>query len=159
MFEKLQLLVERYDKLGLKTQLYFTLEFFCGISNIMSFNNYKTAYMLLFNPIESIMQVYKDGNYSEIIQFIEENNLAKIEIFFFITYIYLLDLMNENIENTYILLVEDLRNHIDYMGLIFLIAFIHLITSVFLIFHRNMDKDCQNFIQMRKIFKICNINE
>ena len=152
-------IVERYDKMGLKTQLYFTLEFFCEISNIMSFNNYKTAYMLLFNPIESIMQVYKDGNYSDIIQFIEENNLAKIEIFYFIMYIYLLDLMNENIENTYILLVEDIRNHIDYMGLIFLIAFIHLITSVFLIFHRNMDKDCQNFIQMRKIFKICNINE
>ena len=152
-------IVERYDKMGLKTQLYFTLEFFCETSNIMSFKNYKTAYMLLFNPIESIMQVYKAGNYSEIIQFIEHNNLAKIEIFFFITYIYLLDLMNENIENTYTLLVEDIRYHIDYMGLIFLIAFIHLIISVFFIFHRNMDKDCQNFIQMRKIFKICNINE
>ena len=152
-------LVEKYDKMGLKLQLYFTLEFFCEISNIMSFKNYKTAYMQLFNPIESIMQIYNAGEYSEIIEFIEKNNLAKIEIFFFITYIYLLDLMNENIQNTYILLVEDIKNHIDYMGIIFLIAFIHLVTSAFLIFHRNMDKDCQNFIQMRKIFKVCNINE
>ena len=125
----------------------------------MSFQNYKTAYMLLFNPVESIMHVYKDGNYSEILQFIEENNLAKIEIFFFITYIYFLDLMNENIQNTYISFVDDIRKHIDYMGIIFLIAFIHLITSVIFIFHRNVDKDCQNFIQMRNIFKICNINE
>ena len=67
--------------------------------------------------------------------------------------------MNENIKHAYVLLVDNLKKHIDYMGIIFLVAFVQLIISVFLIFHRNMDKDCQRFIQMRKIFKICNINE
>ena len=152
-------LLKKYNKMGLETQFYITLIVFCETSNIMSFKNYKTAYMQLFSPIENIMQTFKTGEYSDIVKFIEENNYAAIEIFYFITYIYLLDLMNENIKHAYISLVDNLKKHIDYMGIIFLVAFVQLIISVFLIFHRNMDKDCQSFIQMRKIFKICNINE
>jgi hypothetical protein len=67
--------------------------------------------------------------------------------------------MNENIRNIYTLLIEEISRNINIMGIIYLIAFIHLVTSVFFIFSRNMDKDCQAFIQMRKIFKVCNINE
>ncbi len=67
--------------------------------------------------------------------------------------------MNENIENVYVFMVNEINSKLDIMGIIFLVAFIHLVISVFSIFSRNMDKDCQNFIQMRKIFKVCNLNE
>ena len=135
------------------------MEFFCEVSNILTFKNYKTAYMQLFNPIENIMQSFKADNYTYIVEFIEENNVPGLEIFYFITYIYLLDLMNGNIQNVYISLVDYIDNRLDIMGIIFVIAFIHLVLSVFFIFSRNMDKDCQHFIQMRKIFKVYNINE
>ena len=152
-------IVAKYESLNSINQLYQTLEFFCEVSNILTFKNYKTAYMQLFNPIENIMQSFKADNYTYIVEFIEENNVPGLEIFFFITYIYLLDLMNGNIQNVYISLVDYIDNRLDIMGIIFVIAFIHLVLSVFLIFSRNMDKDCQHFIQMRKIFKVYNINE
>ena len=152
-------IVERYKNMNSTYKLYFTLEFFCDISNVMNFKNYKTAYMQLYNPIDGIMQSFESGEYSYIIQFIENNNIPGIQIFFFITYIYLLDIMNENIENVYVYMVNEINSKLDIMGIIFLIAFIQLVISVFAIFSRNMDKDCQNFIQMRKIFKVCNLNE
>ena len=152
-------LIDKYNSLNDTFRLNNTLETFCYISNVMTFKNYKTSYMQLFNPIERIMQQFKSGEYSEIFEFVEENNITKVIILFFITYIYLIDLMNENIRNIYTLLIEEISRNINIMGIIYLIAFIHLVTSVFFIFSRNMDKDCQAFIQMRKIFKVCNINE
>ena len=152
-------ILEKYKSLNDTYRLYFTLQTFCESSNILSLKNYKTSYMQLFNPIEILMQNFKNGNYSETLAFIEDNNLASIQIIFFITYVYLLDLMNNNIQSVYKVLIKKINSRIDIMGIIFLIAFIHLVTSVFFIFRRNLDKDCQNFIQMRKIFKICNINE
>ena len=151
--------VEKYKSLNSTAQLYQTLEFFCELPKILTFKNYKTAYMQLFNPIENMMQSFKAENYSDIFKFIEDNSIPGIQIAFFIIYIYLLDLMNGNIQNVYISLVNYIDNRLDITGIIFLIAFIHLVLSVFLIFSRNMDKDCQHFIQMRKIFKIYNLNE
>ena len=152
-------IVERYKNMNSTYKLYFTLGFFCEVSNVMNFKNYKTAYMQLYNPVESIMQSFESGEYSYILKFIENNNVPGLQIFFFITYIYLLDIMNENIENVYVYMVNEINSKLDIMGIIFLIAFIQLVISVFTIFSRNMDKDCQNFIQMRKIFKVCNLNE
>ena len=105
------------------------------------------------------MQKFRKGNYSEILSFIENNNVADVQIYFFIAYVYLLELMNTNIKDVYLLLVKEINNKIDIMGVIFLIATVHLICSIYFIFSRNLEKDYQNFIQMRKIFKVCNINE
>ena len=152
-------ILDKYEKLNDTERLYLTLESFCESSNILSFKNYKTSYMQLFNPIEGLMQRFGNGEYEEIIKFINDNDISGLQIYFFIIYIYLLDLMNNNIKEVYRLLIVEINSKIDIMGIIFLVAFIHLVASVFFIFRRNLDKDCQNFIQMRKIFKICNINE
>ena len=152
-------LLDKYKTLNDTERFYFTLDMFCESSSILSFKNYKTAYMQIFNPIESLMQMFNNGDYSEIISFIKIHNLAGVQIYFFITYVYMLDLMNTNIKDIYLLLVKEINNKIDIMGIIFLIATIHILLSVYFIFSRNLDKDCQNFIQMRKIFKVCNINE
>ena len=138
---------------------YFTLSFFCHISKVMTFKNYKTVYMQLYNPIENIMQSFKCKEYSEIIKFIENNNIAGIQIIFFIAYVYLLDLMNTNIQNVLSTILNEINNKIDILGIIFIIAFLHLITSIYFSFTRNINKDCRNFIHMKKIFKVCNINE
>ena len=125
----------------------------------MTFNNYKTVYMQLYNPIENIMQSFKCKEYSEIIKFLENNNIVGIQIIFFIAYVYLLDLMNTNIQNVLSTILKEINEKIDILGIIFIIAFLHLITSIYFSFTRNINKDCRNFIHMKKIFKVCNINE
>ena len=154
-----ELVLQNYREKNDSERFYFTLETFCESSNLLTFQNYKTVYIQLFNPIENLMQKFKKGEYSEILSYMENNNIADVQIYFFITYVYLLELMNTNIKDVYLFLVKEINNKIDIMGIIFLIATIHLISSIYFIFSRNLEKDCQNFIQMRKIFKVCNINE
>ena len=153
------LLLSKYKSNNDTTRFYFTLAFFCRISNIMEFNNYKTIYMQLFNPVENIMINFESGNYSYIVHYIEMNNIAGFEIYFFINYVYLLDLLNTNIQNALNVIIQEIKNKIDIFGIIFLISFFYLIFNVYFSFIRNIDNDCQNFIQMKKIFKVCNINE
>ena len=139
-------------------RFYTTISFFCQISNVMAFSNYETVYMQLFNPIENIMQNFKEQEYSEIINFIRYNNIAGIEIIFSIAFVYLIDLMNSNIQNILGEILYQINNKIDILGIIFIIGFIHLISSIYFAFSRNISKDCRNFIQLKKIFKVCNIN-
>ena len=154
-----KLVLKNYADKNDTERFYFTLETFCESSKVLTYQNYKTAYLQLFNPVENLMQKFRKGNYSEILSFIENNNIAKVQIYFFITYVYLLELMNTNIKDVYLLLVKEINSKIDIMGVIFLIATVHLICSIYFMFSRNLEKDYQNFIQMRKIFKVCNINE
>ena len=153
------LLLEKY-KLNNETEnFYFTLYFFCEISHVMVFKNYKSIYMQFFNLIDNVMQNMVNSDYVEILLFIVYNDLAGIEIFYFITYTYLLDLMNINIQNIFEDILKEINNKIDILGVIFLIAFVHLILSVYFSFTRNIDNECRTFIQMKKIFRVCNINE
>ena len=152
-------LAERITDLNDSTKFYYTLETFCEQSNITIFNNYKTTYMQFFNYIENLMENFICGNYEEIYNFVFDNNIAQVEIFFFIVYSYLVEMLNDNINNIYKLIVKEIDNNLDIMVIIFLIGFIHLASSVYIIFNRNLDKDCQSFIQLRKIFKVCNISE
>ena len=153
------LLLDKYKSINSTTQLYFTLSFFCQTSNVMEYKNYKAVYMQLFNPIINIMQIFKSSEYSEIMEFIVENNIAGLEVFFFVTYVYLLDIMNQNVIKVLGAILDEMKSKIQILGIIFLIAFIHLITSIYLVFTRNINKDCNIFIQMKKIFKVYNNNE
>ena len=137
----------------------YTLQFFCSGSNVLSFKNYKTTYLQLFNPVENIMQNFKNEKYDDIFNFIEENNMPGLEIFFFITYVHLLDIMNTNIKSVYNSITNEINNKIDILGIIFLISIVYLVCCIYFAFSRNMNNDCHNFIQMKKIFKVCNINE
>ena len=67
--------------------------------------------------------------------------------------------MNINIQNIFEDILNEINNKINILGIIFLIAYAHLLLSIYFSFTRNVDKDCKTFIQMKKIFRICNINE
>ena len=153
------LLLSKYKLNNDTDRFYFTLSFFCQMTSIMSLKNYKTIYMKLFNPILNINQNFKKGNYTEIINFIAYNNFAGIEIIFFIVYVYLLDILNSNIQIILGNILNEINNKIDILGIMFIIGFLHLIFSIFFTFTRNINNDCKNFIQMKKIFKVCNIND
>ena len=153
------LLLEKYKLNNETDNFYYTLKFFCQTSNVMAFKNYKTVYMQYFNLIDNSMQNMVNGDYYDIFDFIIYEDLTGIEILYFVTYTYLLDLMNINIEYIFENILKEINNKIDILGIIFLIAYVHLILSVYFTFTRNIDHDCKTFIQMKKIFRICNINE
>ena len=152
-------LLSMYESNSNLTKFYNTMAYFCEASNVMAYKNYKTVYMQFFNPIETMMQNFKEENYSVIFNYIKDNNIEEIEILFFIIHIYFLDVMNTNVNDIFILLLKKINNNIDLTGIIFIVAVIHLVISLFFIFKINMNKDCHNFITMKKIFKVCNISE
>ena len=153
------LLLSKYKLNNDTDRFYFTLSFFCQMTSIMSLKNYKTIYMKLFNPILDINQNFKKGNYTEIINFISYNNFSGMEIIFFIVYVYLLDILNSNIQIILGNILNEINKKIDILGIILIIGFLHLIFSIFFTFTRNINNDCKNFMQMKKIFKVCNIND
>ena len=152
-------LTDRYKVLNETNKFHFTLETFCYLSHITIFNNYKAAYMQFFNYVQNLMEDFICGEYTDIFNFVNNNNIAQIEIFFFIIYAYLVEMLNDNIQHIYIYIFNEIDNNLNIMGIIFLIGFIYLLSTVFFLFIRNLEKDCQSFIQMRKIFKICNLNK
>ena len=158
-FPYFNLLAERYKINNETGNFYFTLYYFCNKSNVMAFKNYKSVYMLYFNLIDNLMQNLVNGDYYDIFEFIVYDDMPKIEILYFITYTYLLDLMSINIQYLFENILKEKNNKIDILGIIFLIAYFHLIISVYFSFTRNIDNDCRTFIQMKKIFRVCNINE
>ena len=152
-------LLEKYKLNNETDNFYYTLKYFCETSNVMAFKNYKTVYMQYFNLIDNLMQNFVNGDYYDIFGFIIYEDITRIEILYFVTYTYLLDLMNINIQNIFEDILNEINNKINILGIIFLIAYAHLLLSIYFSFTRNVDKDCKTFIQMKKIFRICNINE
>ena len=152
-------LLEKYKLNNETDNFYFTLYFFCEISHVMNFKNYKTVYLQYFNLIDNVMQKMVNGEYLDIFEFIIYDDIAGIEVLYFIVYTYLLDLMNINIQNIFENILDEINNKIDILGIIFLVAYAHLIISIYFTFTRNIDNECRTFIQMKKIFRICNINE
>ena len=153
------LLLEKYKLNNETDNFYFTLYFFCEISHVMNFKNYKTVYLQYFNLIDNVMQKMVNGEYLDIFEFIIYDDIAGIEVLYFIVYTYLLDLMNINIQNIFENILDEINTKIDILGIIFLVAYAHLIISIYFTFTRNIDNECRTFIQMKKIFRICNINE
>ena len=137
----------------------FTMYFFCEKTNIMTFKNYKTIYLQLFSEVQIIMEDFTNNNYNDIIQFINRNQIVEIEIVYLITYTYLLDLMSENIKHSIVVILKKTKNQINISFLIFLILIIILILIIYFLYIRNVSKDTLHFVHVRKVFKICNMNE
>ena len=137
----------------------FTMYFFCEKTNIMTFKNYKTIYLQLFSEVQIIMEDFTNNNYNDIIQFINRNQIVEIEIVYLITYTYLLDLMSENIKHSIVVILKKTKNQIYISFLIFLILIIILILIIYFLYIRNVSKDTLHFVHVRKVFKICNMNE
>ena len=152
-------LIDRYLILNDTTKFFYTLEAYCNISRIFIFNNYKVTFMTFYNYIENLMENFICGEYSDIVNFTQYNNIGQVEIFFLSIYAYLVEILNEQIKFIFISIVNEIDNNINIMLIIFLICFIYLISRAYILFSRNLNKECQSFIQIKKIFKLCNINE
>ena len=105
------------------------------------------------------MQNFKEEEYFEILLFIIKNDLGGTQILFFITYVFLLDFLNTNIQNIFHEILKQIINKINILGIIFCISFIYLVMSIYFAFFRNINNEYRTFIQMKKIFRVCNISE
>ena len=153
-----------FDQLKIKynneqAKLYYTMYFFCEFSSVMIFKRYKTNYLQLFNQVKIIMENFNNNSYIEIIKFIKENEIVKIEIIFLITYIYLIDIIYDNIKIFILLVMNTITKNIIINSIIFILILFIFIFVIFFVYIRNISKDTKKFINIKKVFKVCNINE
>lgn len=141
------------------SQLVFTMNFYCEWSNVMKFKNYKTIYLQIFNRVKILMEDFKNSKYSDVVKFICDINIIKIETVFLITYIYLFDFMYSNIQSCIKAMMAKIGNNIIMTESLYIFILAFLIISIFFIFIRNVNKDSKKLIKIRKVFKICHINE
>ena len=154
MFKKLK------NKLKEKeNKLIYTMWFFCEWSNLMIFNNFKTIYMQLFNNVKTGMENFNNYYYNDIIEYIDKNNVVQNEVMFMIIYIYIMDVMNENVRSCVLKMNEITFDNIIFTMELFLIALIIIIFIIYFVYIRNINNDCKKFIRIKKVFKICKVNE
>jgi hypothetical protein len=142
-----------------KEKLYYTMSYFCNWSKVMTFKQYKTIFLQLFNQIKVIMENFKNDNYNDILEFIGQNDIVKIEIIFLITYRYLIDIIFENIYSFTDAMSKRINFFIIAHFFIFISVLIMIILIIFFIYVKNVNNDCNKFIQANKVFKVCNTNE
>ena len=140
-------------------QLFYTMNFFCEWSNVMKFKNYRTIYLQIFNRVKILMEDFKNTKYSEIVEFILNKEIIKIEIIFLITYVYLFDIMYTNIQSCVKTMITRIGKNIYMTGVFYIFILVFLVISIFFIFIRNVNKDSKKLIKIKKIFKLCSINE
>ena len=143
------------------SKLYYTMNYFCNWSNAMMFKKYKTIYLQLFKQIKIILENYNNNDsYDNIINSIKFNlDIGKIQIIFLITYIYLIDIINNNAVIMITTMMKRMGNNIIITAFIYVIMLIILIIILFFVYFRNINRDYKKFIQVKKVFKVCNINE
>ena len=142
-------------------KLYNTMNYFCNWSNVMMFKRYKTIYLQLFQQVKNIMENFNNNDsYDGIIKSINSNDdIGRIEIIFLITYTYLIDIINTNIKIMIITMMEKLGNNIIITALIYLAMLIIFTFVLYFVYLRNINSDFKKFIQVKKVFKVCNTNE
>ena len=142
-----------------ENKLFTTMYFFCEWSAVMTFKKYKTIYLQLLNQIKVLMENYTNDTYSNIISFINKHGIIKIEIMFLITYVYLIDVIYTNMETFILTMMKRIKYNIFIQMIIFLATLIIFIIIIFFFYIRNVNKDSKKFINTKKVFKVCNINE
>ena len=140
-------------------KLYTTMYFFCEWSSVMTFKKYKTVYLQLFNQIKVLIENYTNDTYNNIIKFITENLIVKIEIIFLITYAYLINLIYENTEQLILTMMSRIEYNIIINIILFIVTLIIVVFILFFVYIKNVSNDCKKFINTKKVFKVCNINE
>ena len=154
LFEKLK---KRF--INQEEKLYNTMIHFCQQTNIMMIKNYKSIYLQLFSKIKNLMETFKNTNYKDIIKYIHENSIDKVEITFLIIYTYFVDFLSTNFKITIASMEKQLKDKIIITAIIFIILLLCIVFLTNFIYIKNVNKECKKFIQIRKIFKVCNINE
>ena len=140
-------------------KLIYTMWFFCDLSNAMVFHNFKTIYLQLYNQVTTDMQNFSNKNYNQIIRFIEQKEIVKNEIMYLIIYIYVMDIMYQNVKSSILGIFEQTNFNIIVTNSIFLVILIISVFIIYIVFIQNINNDSIKFIHIRKIFKICNLNE
>ena len=154
LFEKLKKKFINEEK-----KFYNTIIFFCEWSGVMIFKKYKTIFLVLFNKIKIYMESLNSYEYNDIIQYILKNEIVKVEIIYLITDIYLLQVANNNIEIFILGILNKMKKRIIFTTISLLIVLIIFIISILFIYIRNVNADCKKFILIKKVFKVCNVNE
>ena len=152
----LKLLDKFYDK---QDRLNSSIFSFCEMAKVMEFKNYNSIYLQFYNLIRVSMENFENNKYSKIMDFIEDYEVYKIEIIYFFTYIYLLDILNENVKNCMLAMAYKLEKYIKITGFIFIILLIFFLFIASCIYIRNINNDCKNLINIKKVFRICNTHE
>ena len=142
-----------------KKKLIYTMQFFCKKSNLMIFNNYKTIYLQLFNRVKVDMENFNNYNYNDIIEFVDKNDIKENQIMFLIIYVYLMDIMSQNVQECIILMTYQIFKNIIITMILFLIALIIIIIIIFVIYIHNINHDCKKFLRIKKVFRICGVDE
>lgn len=142
-------------------QLYNTMNYFCNWSNVMMFKKYKTIYLQLFKQVKIVLENFNNNeSYNNIIKSINDNDdIGRIQIIFLITYSYLIDIINNNSQIIITAMMKRMGNNIIITALIYISFLIVLIFSLFFVYFKNINNDYNKFIQVKKVFKVCNINE
>ena len=151
LFKRIKNKVEQDEK-----KLMYSMWFFCEWSNAMIFHNFKTVYIQLFTLVKTSMENFINYNYTDIIESIDKNGVVKNEIMYSIIYIYMTDIMYQNIKTSIKLMGYKMENNINITIASSLAILLFLIISIYYIYIRNMNNDCKKFIHLSKIFKICN---
>ena len=139
--------------------LFITLYIFCEWSKVMEYKNYKSIYLQLYNKIEVVMENFDNLTYQNIILFFNEYTIIKIELIYLLTYIYLVEMMNKNFKSFTKEIMDILETNIISTSFAFFSLLILLIIIIASIYIRNVNNDCKKFILIRKVFKVCNLNE
>ena len=101
-----------------------------------------------------------NDSYDNFIMFINSNDdIGRIEIIFLITYTYLNDIINSNIEIMLTTMMKKMGNNIIITALIYLVMLIILTFVIYFVYLRNINNDFKKFIQVKKVFKVCNTKE
>ena len=142
-------------------KLYNTMNYFCNWSNVMMFKRYKTVYLQLFQQVKILMENFNNNDsYEGIVKSINSNDdIGRIEIIFLITYKYLIDVINSNVEIMITTMMKKMGKNIIITSLIYLIMLIILAFVIYFVYLRNINSDFKKFIQVKKVFKVCNTNE
>jgi hypothetical protein len=140
-------------------ELNHTINSFCKMSKVMDLENYKTIYLQLFSLVKLSMINFKNHIYDDIIEFIDKYEIYKIEMNYLLAYVYLLNLLNQNIQKSMIMMINKMKTDINVSLVILLLILIILILLTIFIYIRNVKNDCKNFIHIRKLFRVYNTNE
>ena len=137
------------------------MNYFCNWSNVMMFKKYKTIYLQLFKQVKIVLENFNNNeSYNNIIKSINDNDdIGRIQIIFLITYSYLIDIINNNSQIIIATMMKRMGNNIIITALIYISFLIVLIFSLFFVYFKNINNDYNKFIQVKKVFKVCNINE
>ena len=131
-------------------------DFLCKWSEVFSLSKYNSLYLQLFSNVQKGMENFNNINYSDIINFIKRKEVIGIDLIYMSIHVYLLEIMIQNNKKITLLMCNQIGYYMIVTNIIAYPFILFLIFITFFVYVRNVNNDCKKFIQIRKIFKICN---